>query len=320
MFVTTRQVIGLGISRMMMVAKELTDRAPFSDIAVTCVTLAPDGRLMKSWRGNVVDPLAVSREYGADALRTWAVAASMGSQDARYDETRVRGLHRFATRLWASAYAMCADSDNATVDASVTKPRELADRWILSRLQSVIAGVTGAIEAHEHHRAVDALYDFGRNDFCGTYHDATRRRREEHDPVAASTAAYLLDGYLRLLHPFMPFLTEELWHILPGDRSFLVQATWPEPDDRLVDFAAELLAAQARTLTHEVRRRRRAAGAGNRGGWIVPTAPLDPDLGALVEQLANVELVERLPEPGPSLPGLSAHVAFPVSAGGHRAA
>jgi valyl-tRNA synthetase len=318
--VTARDIINLWVTRMIFSGLELMGEVPFSDVMINATIQAADGRRMSKSLGTGVDPREIMRRYGADALRAWAAQVAMSSQDVRYDERRIEGFRRFANKLWNATRLILTDLDEAP--PSVAEVRlGLMDRWILSRLDQTVATVTEHIEDYTFTGSVSAIYDFTWHDFCDWYLEAAKPRLRAKERGAQAVAMHVLDVVLRLLHPFMPFLTEELWHRLPGDRDFLVRVPWPRPLGRR-DPEAEAAVGRLIALVEEVRRARQAAGAPRRGGHLRLEEELEPELVAVVTELAAVDVVEAPPEPSIVLSQVAGRVAFPSAGEGeavHRA-
>jgi valyl-tRNA synthetase len=314
---TAREIINLWVSRMIMTGLEFTGRVPFADVAIHCVVQSADGRRMSKSKGNVVDPREVIRKYGADALRAWAAAVAMSTQDVRFDETRIEGFRRFANKLWNATRAVLTGlGEDPVPEPAPDAELELMDRWILSRLQLAAEAAERGIEEYAFQVGINTLYDFAWHEYCDWYLEAAKPRLRDGDPAARATALHVLDSLFRLLHPFMPFLTEELWHRLPGPRDFLVRASWPRPDSRFRDVEAEERVGRLMMVVEAVRRARQAAGAGRAGGRLQVEGELDGELAALVAHLAGVELVERLAGPGIPLAEAAARVEFPTAGNG----
>jgi valyl-tRNA synthetase len=335
--VTAREIINLWVSRMVMTGLEFLGELPFQDVAITCVVQSADGRRMSKSKGNVVDPRGIIRRYGADALRGWAASVAMSSQDVRFDESRIEGFRRFANKLWnatrlvlsglgeepflseggASPPAPAGRSPSPGAPALATPAPdadlEPLDRWILSRLQDAAGRARDGIEGYQFQDALSALYDFAWHDFCDWYLEAVKPRLRDGDPAARAVLVQVLDVLLRLLHPFLPFVTEELWQRLPGERDFLDRTTWPEPDERFRNPEAEAAAGRLVTLVEAVRSARQAAGAPPKGGRLRLEQALEPELAAIAAHLAGVELSTELASPGISLAGIAARVEFPAA-------
>jgi valyl-tRNA synthetase len=256
--VTARDIINLWVSRMVMTGMKFMDREPFADVFVTGTIFDKHGQRMSKTKGNGVDPLEVFEKYGVDATRL--VLASIGSTDTRWNDTQVESYRNFANKIWNAARFCLLNSEGAKVsaDAFTKEPSQLAlhDRWILSRLNRTARDVNAAVENYQFHEAVQTLYHFFWDDFCDWYIELTKAEvtPEEASPerdVARTRLISLLEQALRLLHPFMPYITEELWQRLPGvDESLLhpayvgAHATimltgFPKGDVALMDERAE---------------------------------------------------------------------------------
>jgi valyl-tRNA synthetase len=189
----------------------------------------------------------------------------------------------------------------------------LADRWILSRLHAAARAATRGIEEYEPGVAIGTLYDFAWHDLCDWYLEAAKPRLRDGDPSARAVSLHVMDVLLRLLHPFMPFVTEELWHRLPGERDFLVRASWPSPDDRFAAPEVEARMERLVALVEEIRRARRSAGAPGRGGHLRFEQPVEPEIAALAAELAAVSLAAELAGPGIALTEMAATVELPAA-------
>jgi valyl-tRNA synthetase len=312
---TAREIINLWVSRMIMSGLEFMGAVPFYDVAIHCVVQSADGRRMSKSKGNVVDPRQTMRRYGADALRGWAAAVAMSTQDVRFDETRIEGFRRFANKLWnATRLILNGLGEDPVAVPAPDGDLELADRWILSRLQSVIETTSRGIEQYEPQTSINTLYDFAWHDFCDWYLEAAKPRLRDGDAAARATSLHVLDTVLRLLHPFLPFVTEELWHRLPGDRDFLVRVSWPEADERFQDPGAEDVVKELQAEVEELRFERTAHKA--RRGFYSPLSGVDDRRAALIAVWAGVELVEDLPAGTRTRLGQVSWQAQPVPAGG----
>ncbi|MFZ0217564.1 MAG: valine--tRNA ligase, partial [Candidatus Dormiibacterota bacterium] len=241
---TDRGIINLWVTRMIFSGLEFTGVVPFSDVMIHATIHAADGRRMSKSLGTGVDPRDLISQYGADAVRAWATQVAMTAQDVRYDESRIEGYRRFANKLWNATRLVLSHLGDGPVPPLPTSEGALADRWILSRLDRTVATVTGSIEDFTFTDAITCLYDFAWHDFCDWYLEASKTRLREGEAAARGVAGHVLQVLLRLLHPFMPFLSEELWHRLPPpssgvERDFLMHAAWPERDPAATDPAAE---------------------------------------------------------------------------------
>ena len=256
--ITARDIIFLWVSRMVMMGMKFIGVTPFHDVFVTGTVLDKQGQRMSKTKGNGVDPLEVFDKYGVDATRL--VLASIGSTDTRWNDNQVESYRNFANKIWNAARFCLMNSEGARVDSGAFEGDRSAlplhDRWILSRLNRTAREVDEALAAYQFHEAVQTLYHFFWDDFCDWYIELTKLdvTAEESSPARESARVRLvtvLEQALRLLHPFMPYITEELWQRLPGvDEKLLhsaysgaqptiMLASYPQPDAGLIDERAE---------------------------------------------------------------------------------
>jgi valyl-tRNA synthetase len=295
---TNRDIINLWVTRMIFSGLFFMGEVPFSDVIVHATIQAADGRRMSKSLGTGVDPREVIDAYGADALRAWGALIGMATQDARFDVTRIEGYRRFSNKLWNATRLVLSSVAKEAPHGPPAADGDLqpADRWILSRLQAAVREVTAGIEEYSFQRSIDAAYDFAWHDFCDWYLEAAKTRLRDGDPAARSTSVHVLDTLLRLLHPFLPFVTEDLWHRLPDDRDFLVRSAWPMPDPRFDDGGAEASFANLIRLVEEIRATRHAGRGGTSGGRLWLADELAQPERELIHDLGRVDLVA---EPGP---------------------
>jgi valyl-tRNA synthetase len=317
---TAREIINLWVSRMIMTGLEFMGEVPFADVAIHCQVQATDGRRMSKSLGTGVDPRDLIDKYGTDAVRAWAASVAMSSQDVRFDESRVEGYRRFCNKLWNATRLVLSSPGTVPAEAPGTLEihEHLEDRWVMSRLTHTCAAVTAGIENFKFQDSIAAAYDFAWNEFCDWYLEAAKERLREGDAGAQDVAYFCLDNLFRMLHPFMPFVTEELWSRTPGHRVFLMRASWPDP--QFVDPAAEESFGQVMRIVEEVRGHRQAAGAPPRGGKIVIDDATDRTVARLASKLAWVELVSSIDAIGDGTPlgAVAGEVSFPEGAGDSR--
>ncbi|MBI9085601.1 MAG: valine--tRNA ligase [Desulfobacterales bacterium] len=231
--VTGFDILFFWVARMMMMGIHFMGEVPFTDVYVHALVRDEEGKKMSKSTGNVIDPLTVIDQYGTDAFRfTLAAFAAMG-RDIKMSERRVEGYRNFVNKLWnASRFALMhvTTEDNEIPEIGRLS---LPDRWILSRLQRTITTVTDALDAYRFNEAAGAAYNFVWHEFCDWYLEAIKPALYNTDgPEAkAGTLAVLrhvLSDTLVLLHPFMPFVTEEIWSKLPGSQGSIMTATFPQ--------------------------------------------------------------------------------------------
>ena len=317
---TAREIINLWVSRMIMTGLEFMGEVPFADVAIHCQVQTPSGERQSKSKGTGMDPRLLIAKYGTDALRAWSASVAMSSQDVRFDESRVEGYRRFCNKLWNATRLVLGSPGTPPSEApGILEAKEhLEDRWVLSRLALASSTVTAGIEAFTFQDSIGAAYGFAWNEFCDWYLEAAKERLRDGDAVAQDVSYFCLDNMLRLMHPFMPFVTEELWSRMPGDRDFLMRARWPASLDRFVDLESEEAFGLVMRIVDEVRGQRQAAGAPPRGGalWLEPG--LSHEVAELAARLARVERLRDDSEAGTPLAVVPGWVRFPSGGGDQR--
>jgi valyl-tRNA synthetase len=295
---TAREIINLWVSRMIMTGLEFMGEVPFAEVAIHCQVQASDGRRMSKSLGTGIDPRKLIQNYGADAVRAWAASVAMSSQDVRFDESRVEGYRRFATKLWNAIVPVM----RGVGDSPIPSPPEpdalelIEDRWILSRLAAAQREVTDGIEGFAFHDSISAAYRCAWNEFCDWWLEAAKERLRASDQTAVGIGLFCLDSLMRLLHPIMPFVTEELWSRLPGERDFLMRADWPVDLHRYNDGEAEVDFLRLMATVNEIRSYRKTIpGAPAKGGAVKLSAPANADWERAVAVLGGVTVVSELP-------------------------
>ena len=254
--ITARDIIFLWVSRMVMMGLKFVDERPFDDVFVTGTILDKHGQRMSKMKGNGVDPLEVFDKYGVDATRL--TLASVGSTDTRWNEKQVESYRNFANKIWNATRFCLLNSEGATVDPSVldSPDQALHDRWIISCLNRTARDVRAQLESYDFHECVQTLYHFFWDDFCDWYIELAKASITAEEATRERTAARtrlvsVLEQALRLLHPFMPYITEELWQQLPGADGRLhhnaykeaaptvMLAAYPQGQTQLIDESAE---------------------------------------------------------------------------------
>ena len=218
------------VSRMITMGLEEMQVPPFQTVLIHGLVRDELGRKMSKSLGNGVDPLEVIDQYGADALRFSLVMGVSAGNDARYIPARVESARNFANKIWnASRFVLMNVTEKAPLD---TAHLTAADQWILSRFQDATRAISSNMEEGEFGLAADRIYDFAWSEFCDWYIELAKSRLNGDDPVAKKAVQgvllYVLEGLLKLLHPFMPFLTEQVYKFLPGSEGFLMLKSRPE--------------------------------------------------------------------------------------------
>jgi valyl-tRNA synthetase len=242
---TAREIIRLWENRMIFSGLELLGEVPFRDVIIHSTLLAPDGRRMSKSLGTGIDPLELIAEHGADATR-YGLLKMTSTQDVRFSGQQIEEGRKLANKLWnASRLLLLAGA--VEPDA---RPSSVEERWILARLDATRAELEADLAAFDFAHAVERLYHLTFDDFCDWYLESIKPRLEEEGVRATAFAA--LERLLRLLHPVMPHVTEEIWTNLPGRETRLIVAPWPEPQP---EFAADLHALdEAQTAARIYRR------------------------------------------------------------------
>ncbi|RSM60535.1 valine--tRNA ligase [Amycolatopsis sp. WAC 01376] len=261
--VTGYDILFFWVVRMMMFGLYATGEAPFKTIALHGMVRDQFGKKMSKTAGNGVDPIEWMDRYGTDALRFTLTRGANPGTDVPIGEEWVAGSRNFTTKLWnATKFAMMNGAD---ANAPLPAPAELteADRWILGRLGTVVDEVTGYLADYQFAKATDTLYQFTWTELCDWYLELSKVQVFQGDEarVTATRAVlgHVFDTVLKLLHPFIPFITEKLWTALTG-RESLVIAPWPVADSSYADAVADKRIADVRKLVTEVRRFRADQG------------------------------------------------------------
>jgi valyl-tRNA synthetase len=308
---TGYDIIFFWVARMMMLGLFLTDREPFHTVYLSGLIRDPEGQKMSKTKGNVVDPLAVIDETGADALRFALIHGAAAGQDQRFGRTKLENARNFANKLWnATRFVVGARPSSIAEDAERRLPAAAdlgpAERWILSRASATTEAVDAAMAEFAFGEVTRLLYDAIWNEFCDWGVELAKvRLSDESLPAATREATWwalvaALDTYLRLLHPVMPFVTEQLWGAIPhraSDPGLLIVARWPAPTGR-----DERVEAEVGSIVELIRglRNARAESRVEAKTWLpteiaVPSA-MGPTFEALrpaVERLARARPLER---------------------------
>jgi valyl-tRNA synthetase len=259
--VTGRDIIFLWVARMVMMGVEFTGELPFTDVPINSIIQSPEGRRMSKSLGTGIDPLEEIAEHGADAVR-FGLLAMASTQDVRYSEDRVKQGRDLANKLWNASRLILMGVQEG-VEPSPDRAETPEDRWILSRLERVTVRSAELIEAFELSAAVLELYEVFWSELCDWYLELAKPRLYEQDAdrtAVSATLLFALDRMLRLLHPVMPHVTEEVWSFMPhgggSEKGLLAVAEWPEPDPARIDEEAEATVGRAIAAITELRRYR----------------------------------------------------------------
>ncbi|MGG0339848.1 valine--tRNA ligase [Priestia megaterium] len=241
--VTGYDIIFFWVSRMIFQGLEFTGKRPFDDVLIHGLVRDVEGRKMSKSLGNGVDPMEVIEKYGADSLRYFLSTGSSPGQDLRFSFEKVEATWNFANKIWNASRFALMNMDGITFEElDLSGEKSVADKWILTRLNETIEHVTKLADKYEFGEVGRILYNFIWDDFCDWYIEMAKLPLYGEDEAAKKTTrsilAYVLDNTMRLLHPFMPFITEEIWQSLPHEGESITVAKWPEVSPELSDKEA----------------------------------------------------------------------------------
>ncbi|NLN16462.1 MAG: valine--tRNA ligase [Firmicutes bacterium] len=303
--VTGFDIIFFWVARMILMGLEFMGDIPFHHVIIHGLVRAADGRKMSKSLGNGVDPLEVVDEYGADALRYTLTTGVAPGNDLRYQPEKVEASRNFANKVWNAARFALMNLDDF-LPGELPAELTLADRWILSRYERVVAEVTRQLERFDLGEAARALYDFIWSELCDWYIELVKPRLygkegEKARKGAQAVLYHVLAGSLKLLHPFMPFLTEAIWQYLPGASQTIMLESWPVPEG-LEDAEGEAAMAAIMEVIRAIRniRGEKNVPPGKKISAILfmdaGESPLIRENLAYVQLLAGVESLEQRPK------------------------
>ncbi len=276
---TAREILFLWVARMIMTGIEFADDIPFDDVYVHSVIQARDGRRMSKSLGTGIDPLQEIDVHGADALRFGLLAMS-STQDVRYSDAKVEQGRDLANKLFNASRLILL---NVADVKSEPRPLHAEDRWILSRLERTIGSVTAKLEEYDFAHAVQEAYSFFWSELCDWYLEIVKPRLYDEEEELSATLLYALERILGLLHPIMPFVTEEIWSHHPARDGHLAVHRFPVADESLFDESAERDLEDGIELTRRLRAWRDLAGV-----------PVATTLTARADGVEPQEFVARL--------------------------
>ena len=259
--VTGYDIIGFWVSRMIFSALEYTNQVPFDKVLIHGLVRDAQGRKMSKSLGNGIDPLEIIDQYGADALRFSLATGNSPGNDMRFLPEKIEASRNFANKLWNANRFILMNLDDNEPAPYIPESLATEDKWILSQFNSLVKAVQNSLENFELGIAVQNLYDFIWDVFCDWYIEIAKIRlngdNEEGKKTAKAVLVYVMSNTLKLLHPFMPFITEEIWLALPHDGESIMISEWPKYDAAL-DFPAEEVAMERVMTAIKAIRNRRA--------------------------------------------------------------
>ncbi len=241
--VTGYDIIFFWVIRMVFSALDEMGEIPFEHVFLHGLVRDSQGRKMSKSLGNGVDPLDIIDQYGADALRFMLATGNSPGNDLKFQIDRVESSRNFANKLWNASRFVIMGLENTELTLTGDEKLTLADQWILSRLSAVTSEITASLDKFELGLAANKIYEFTWNEYCDWYIELAKKRLYGEDQVAKETVqkvlVKVLKDILRLLHPFMPFITEEIWSNIPGTQTMLVRDQWPVSEKSLLNDVAE---------------------------------------------------------------------------------
>ena len=293
--VTGYDIIFFWVIRMVFSALEQTGKLPFKDVLLNGLVRDDQGRKMSKSLGNGIDPLDIIRDYDADALRFTLVTGNTPGNDMRFYTKRVEANRNFANKLWnATRFLMMNMSDEITDSKFDVEKLHYEDKWILSKLQKVIKSITEKIEKYDIGLAADDIYDFIWSDFCDWYIEIVKpvlySDNLEEKTNTVKVLLYVLENILKLLHPFMPYITEEIWQALPNREEALIVSKWPEYKEELVYEKEERATEYIENAIREIRNARSEMNIENskKSNTLVYTK--DPEVKEIFEEMKGLLL------------------------------
>ena len=258
--VTGYDIIGFWVSRMIFSGLKYTGKAPFDTVLIHGLVRDAQGRKMSKSLGNGIDPLEIIDKYGADALRFTLATGNSPGNDMRFSDERVEASRNFANKIWNAARFILMNLGDDEKAPHIPEGLALEDKWILSLYNDLVKDVTDSLEKYELGMAVQKLYDFIWDVFCDWYIELSKIRLGGGDEKAKETAkavlVYVMSNTLKLLHPFMPFITEEIWQTLPHDGDTIMLSPWAEFSEALSFPEEEEQMNKIMTAVKAVRNRR----------------------------------------------------------------
>jgi len=285
--VTGYDIIYFWVARMIFMGLEFMGEIPFSEVLINGIVRDKDGKKMSKSRGNTVDPLEIIEQFGADTLRFTLISGSVPGNDMRLHQERFEAIRNFCNKIWnASRFALMNLGD---YDPEVPRDTNysLADRWIISRFQRTLQEVNGLMERYDFGAVAKTLYEFMWNEFCDWYIELAKPELYQKENAATRcrvqfVLSSVLSDTLALLHPFMPYLTEEIWQALPHQGKSLMTSSWPKVNNAKIDLVAEKEMGLVMDIIRAVRNIR---GEVN----IVPSKKVELIIQAASEDLAVIE-------------------------------
>lgn len=299
--VTGYDIIFFWVARMIFQGLEFTDQRPFNDVLLHGLVRAEDGRKMSKSLGNGVDPMDVIDQYGADSLRYFLATGSSPGHDLRYSTEKVESVWNFINKIWnAARFSLMNIGEHFQYeDIDLSGNLSVADKWILTRLNETIDTVTKLSDKYEFGEVGRALYNFIWDEFCDWYIEMSKIPMNGDDEsqknVTRSVLSYTLDRIMRLLHPFMPFVTEHIWQNLPHKGASIVTSEWPAVNTELMFEDSKVIMEQLVEIIKAVRQSRLEVNTPLSKSIPIKIQAKDQDIKSLLE--LNKDYLERFCNP-----------------------
>lgn len=245
-------IIFFWVARMIMMGLKFLGQIPFRHVFINGLVRDMYRRKMSKSQGNIIDPLEMIQKYGTDALRFTLASLAVPGMDISLSEERMAGYRAFANKIWNASRFVLMNVEGQDLTFR-EEELSLADRWIRSRLKKIIVEINEALEQYKFYEAAEKIYHFVWHEFCDWYLELAKLSLREGKSTTRAVLQESLNSILRLLHPFMPFITEEIYHYLPGARKSISLEPFPRPDDLMQDEQAESLISLLQEVVTEIR-------------------------------------------------------------------
>lgn len=277
--VSAYDIIFFWISRMIMASEEFMGRAPFKDIVITGLVRDKQGRKMSKSLGNGIDPIEVIDLYGADAMKFTLCYLAAQGQDVQIDMDSFKMGSRFANKIWNATRFLLMNAECRNLVPVTADRLNVMDKWIYTRFNAAVTAIDKAMDSYRFNDAAQTVYSFFWNDFCDWYVEAAKQRlmhgSDEEKDLSISIMIDLLEKSMRLMHPFLSFVTEEIYQKLPGTDGLLISKSWPEADLDFVFVKEEALAGHLQEAVRIVRAARSQLGIGPEKRFSVVIRPAE---------------------------------------------
>lgn len=285
--VTGYDIIFFWVVRMVFSSIEQMGEVPFKDVFLTGLVRDSLGRKMSKSLGNGIDPLELIADYGADALRFTLISGNTPGNDLRFYTERVEANRNFANKLWNATRFVFMNFEDGDFELELENLRN-EDKWILTKYMETVESLTTKIDKYEIGLAANDIYDFIWSDFCDWYIEMVKPRLygedEETKKAAKATLIYVLKGILKLLHPFMPYITEEIWNHIPSENGALIVESWPVVEESLKFETEEKDIDYIKDIIRLIRNRRQEMNIENKNKSQTVIKVLNQDAGRAVEE------------------------------------